>query len=296
MAGLRTEFTRIDISDRANTFNNRKNYNRLFPSMSLSYLLQESTTIQLNYSRRISRPSLQLVYPFVELTNFNSQYIGNPDMDPAYTDAVQFNLLQHWPKLTFHPSIYYQQTKDFIFFYTSRDDKSGFITMPVNLDKETRYGLELSGTYDPLKWLQFTGEYNLYGFKQRGAYDSQNFDYSNVAWNMRIGARVKMPYGFTFQGRYNLVSAQNNAQSHTKSLYYVDLGLSKNLFKDKCAVVFDATNVFDTRKTRVKVTGENYIFNRVISNNAARYRLSVVYRFNSNSNQSERKEKATNRN
>lgn len=296
MAGLRAEFTHIEISDHDNTYNNRKDYNKLFPSLGVSYLLKESTTLQLNFSRRISRPSLQLLYPFVELTNFNSQYIGNPEMDPAYSNVVQLNLLQHWSKITFHPSIYFQQTKDFIFFYTSRNDNASFITMPVNLEKETRYGVELSGTYDPLKWLQFTAEYNLYGFEQRGEYDRLNFDYSNVSWNTRIGTRVKMIYGFTFQGRYNLVSPQNNSQSHTKSLYYVDLGLSKSFLKDKCVVVFDATNVLNTRKTRVTVKGDNFVFNRVINSNAARYRLSVVYRFNQNSNQSERKEKATNRN
>lgn len=296
MAGLRAEFTHIEISDHDNTYNNRKDYNKLFPSAGVSYLLKENTTLQLNFSRRISRPSLQLLYPFVELTNFNSQYIGNPELDPAYSNVVQLNFLQHWSRITLHPSIYFQQTKDFIFFYTYRNNNASFITMPVNLDKETRYGIELSGTYDPLQWLQFTAEYNLYGFEQRGKYDSQNFDYSNVSWNTRIGTRVKMIYGFTFQGRYNLVSPQNNAQSHTKSLYYVDLGLSKSFLKDKCAVVFDATNVLNTRKTRVTVKGDNFVFNRVINSNAARYRLSVVYRFNQNSNQNERKEKATNRN
>lgn len=297
LLGLRSEFTHIGIDDRKDIYNNKKDYARLFPTVNMTYTFSDATMIQLNYSRRISRPSLQLIYPFVELTNLNSQYIGNPDLNPAYTNAIEWGLMQHWKKLTLNPSVYFQNTTDFVLFYTYRDSgQSTFFTIPVNLDHENRYGFELSATYDPYQWLQVNGEYNIYGFQQRGNYADKNFDYSSHNWNARLGARVKFLQGFVFQARSNFIGEQRNAQSTTKALYYVDLGLSKNLLTDKMTVAFDATNVFDTRQYKTLVRGDNYIFNRLNNSNAARFRLSVAYRFNRKEQQAERKEQSGNRN
>ncbi|WP_367867921.1 TonB-dependent receptor [Pedobacter sp. WC2423] len=297
LLGLRSEFTHIGIDDRNASYNNKKDYARLFPTVNMTYTLSDATMIQLNYSRRISRPSLQLIYPFVELTNLNSQYIGNPNLNPAYTNAVEWGLMQHWNKLTLNPSVYFQNTTDFVLFYTYRDsDQSTFFTIPVNLDHENRYGFELSATYDPNQWLQVNGEYNIYGFQQRGNYADKNFDYSSHNWNARLGTRVKFLQGFVFQARSNFIGEQRNAQSTTKALYYVDLGLSKNLLKDKMTVTFDATNVFDSRQYKTLVRGDNYTFNRLNNSNAARFRLSIAYRFNRKEQQSERKEQSGNRN
>ncbi|MBB6112606.1 Outer membrane receptor proteins, mostly Fe transport [Mucilaginibacter lappiensis] len=297
LLGLRSEYTHIGIDDRNDIYNNKKDYARLFPTVNMTYSFNDATMMQLNYSRRISRPSLQLIYPFVELTNLNSQYIGNPNLNPAYTNALEWGLMQHWNKVTLNPSVYFQHTTDFILFYTYRDSKqSTFFTIPVNLDHENRYGFELSATYDPEQWLQVNGEYNVYGFQQRGNYADENFDYSSNTWNARLGTRVKFLQGFVFQARSNFIGEQRNAQSTTKSLYYVDLGLSKNLLKDKMTIAFDVTNVFDSRQYKILTRGDNYTFNRINNNNAARYRLSIVYRFNRKEEQTERKEKSGNRN
>jgi outer membrane receptor protein involved in Fe transport len=297
LLGIRTEITHIGIDDREGIFNSKKDYTRFFPTLNMSYGFSDATIMQLNYSKRISRPSLQLIYPFVELTNLNSQYIGNPDLNPAYTNAVEWSLMQHWSKVMVNPSLYFQRTSDFILFYTYRDsERSTFYTIPVNLDHENRYGFELSATYDPVKWLQLNGELNIYGFQQYGTYAGENFDYSNATWNARLGARVKFFHGFVFQARSNFIGEQQNAQSRTQSLYYVDLGLSRNLLKDKLTITFDVTNVFDSRKYKILTKGDNFTFNRVNNNNAARYRLSVAYRFNRKENQAERKEKSGNRN
>ncbi|PIG97117.1 hypothetical protein CS542_07640 [Pedobacter sp. IW39] len=44
--GLRTELTRVRVEDRAGTYNNNKNYVRLFPTLSLTYQLAKGDAIQ----------------------------------------------------------------------------------------------------------------------------------------------------------------------------------------------------------------------------------------------------------
>jgi hypothetical protein len=292
--GLRNEYTLVKINDRKGEYSNRKEYDRLFPTANLAYRLKGGTSIQINYSKRITRPSLEYIYPFVELTNLNSQYVGNPDLNPSYTDVVELDILHRWRKVSLNPSIYFQHTKDFILFYTYLDNNM-FITIPINLKGENRYGTTISLTYDPVKTLNLGSEFNLYGFSQSGEYKEKDFNYSDYSWSIRLNGRLKLPHKFSLQGRYNLIGAQNNAQTKTESYYYVDLGLGKNLLKDKMMIVFDVSNVFNTRQIKKDTKALNYVFHQNINSNAARYRLSISYRFNKKDGQNDRREKDTNR-
>jgi len=278
MLGLRAEFTNISIKDVENAYNDQKNYNKLFPTVNLSYKF-DASALQLNYSKRIKRPSLYALYPFNEVTDLNAQYIGNPDLNPSYTDAFEMAFLKNWKTFTLNPSIYYQYEKGFIQDYTYRKDDI-FLTTPINIDYEIRSGIELSTLYNPLKWLQVNAEMNYYHFKQKGNYMGQNLDYSSQNFTARLSTQIKLPAKFSFQGRYNFRGEKRNVQTTNEALQSIDFGLSKLLLKDKATIVFDVTNAFNLRQYKSVTTGSDYVFKDNSIPNAARYRLSFVYRFN----------------
>ncbi|KIQ21109.1 TonB-dependent receptor [Flavobacterium sp. MEB061] len=278
MLGLRTELTQISITDIKNTYDDKKNYAKLFPTVNMSYKF-ETSTLQLNYSKRINRPALYALYPFNELTDLNAQYIGNPDLNPSYTDAFELGFLKTWKKLTLNPSVYYQREKNYIQDFTYRENDI-FYTTPINIDYETRTGFELSTLYNPLKWLQINVEMNFYSFVQKGNYQEKNLDYNGETFTGRLSTQIKLPAKFSFQGRYNFRGEQQNAQTTNAALQSIDFGLSKTLLKDKATIVFDVSNAFNLRQNKNTTTGTDYLFKEVSIPNAARYRLSFVYRFN----------------
>ena len=278
MLGLRTELTRISITDIKNTYNDEKNYDRLFPTVNMSYKF-DAATLQLNYSKRINRPSLYALYPFNELTDLNAQYIGNPDLNPSYSDVFELAFLKTWKKFTLNPSIYYQREKGYIQDFTYRENDIFFST-PININHETRSGIELSTLYNPLKWLQINAEMNFYRFEQKGSYQEKNLDYSGETFTGRLSTQIKLPAKYSFQGRYNFRGVQHNAQTRNDALQSLDIGLSKVLLKDKATLVFDVTNAFNLRQNKSTTIGTNYLFTETSIPNAARYRLSFVYRFN----------------
>jgi outer membrane receptor protein involved in Fe transport len=296
LLGLRTELTRITIQDREGAYNNQKNYDRLFPTLNLSYQFGPGTTAQLNYSKRINRPALWMLYPFNELTDLNAQYVGNPDLNPSYGDVLELSFLRNWSTLTFTPSLYYQHNTGFIQNYVSRNAAGTFISSPINLSQEVRRGLELSVQFTPLKWLPLNAELNGYTFTQQGSYQGRDLDFSGQVLTGRLSAQVKLPAKFGVQSRYNFTGAQRNAQTRTLAIHTLTLGLSKNLLRDKASLVLDATNVLNSDQRRTQTTGENYVFNQISSPNAARYRLSFVYRFNLKDGQAVRQAKSNNRN
>lgn len=294
--GLRTELTKIGLADRAGTFNSDKNYTRFFPTVNLSYQFSTNTTIQGSYSKRINRPSLFSLYPFNELTDFNSQYVGNPNLNPSYADVIELSFLSRWNKFTFNPSLYYQNNKDITQDYTFRNLNGVFITTPINIDGETRSGLELSVLYNPYQYLQLSMEVNAYTFTQKGFYANQDFYYKGNILTSRISAQIKLPKKLSFQSRYNFTSAQSNAQSITKSIHNIDFGAGKTFLKDKATLLFDVANLFNLRKFETTTTGNNYLLSQFISPNAARYRLTFIYKLNLKENQGARQAKNGNRN
>ena len=294
MLGLRTELTRISISDVRNTYNDEKNYNKLFPTLNLSYKFEDAS-LQFNYSKRINRPSLYALYPFNELTDLNAQYIGNPELNPSYSDVFEMAFLKTWKNLTLNPSVYYQYEKGYIQDFTYRENDV-FYTTPVNIEYEARSGIEISTLYNPLKWLQINTEMNFYRFEQKGNYEQKNLDYKGETFTGRLSTQIKLPAKFSFQGRYNFRGAQQNAQTKNEVLQSLDFGLSKILLKDKATIVFDVSNAFNLRQNKSTTIGTNYLINQNSIPNAARYRLSFVYRFNLTDPKGIRQANTSNRN
>lgn len=294
-AGLRGELTHIGIEDRMGSYTDKKNYNRLFPTLNVSYRFNERTTLQGSYSKRINRPRLNMIYPFNELTDLSSRYMGNPDLNPSYANVFELAFLKNWKTLTFNPSLYYQRNTGVIEDYTFRNSEGLFITMPVNIKRETRHGFELSLLYNPVKWLQVNTELNLFHYAEQGSYKDQSFDYSGNTLTARVSAQLKLNNKLSFQTLYNFRGANATAQTHTDALHSIDFGLSKTFLKDKATIMFDVSNLFGLRKSTSRTVGADYEIEQTNIPNAARYRLTLVYRFNQKDNQTVRQAKSGNR-
>jgi len=82
LAGVRVENTAIkgdpENANQPNLSVFTQNYTTFVPSLTIQKALTPSQTMKLTYSKRISRPSLQYLNPFLNTTNIQSQTIGNP--------------------------------------------------------------------------------------------------------------------------------------------------------------------------------------------------------------------------
>lgn len=294
LLGLRTEYTHIEIKDQnVGGVLRDSTYTRLFPSANLSYALTKKTTAQLNYSQRINRPNLDQLNPFPELLDFNSRIFGNINLLPSLTNGVELGILSKVKGLVLNPSIYYSKTKNAFQYFTSQNDEGVFETVLINLDSETRYGIEISAQYAPLKWLSLNAEINAYGFTKEGSADKVNLDISNETWKATLLTQIKLPKNFTFQSKLDYQAAVSDAQTRTKSYYYLNVAFGKSLFKNNGSLSLAASNIFNTRKIRETTVGSDFVVHQMTNFNAARWTLSFNYKFNKGKN---RKEHQSNRN
>ncbi|TRX31764.1 TonB-dependent receptor [Flavobacterium sp. ZT3R18] len=293
LLGLRTEYTHIEIKDQnAGGVLTDSTYTRLFPSVNLSYPLSEKTTTQLNYSQRINRPNLDQLNPFPELQDFNSLIFGNINLLPSLTNALELGILSKVKGLVLNPSVYYSKTTNNFQYFTTQNDDGIFETVIVNLDEEARFGLEVSAQYAPVKWLSLNAEVNAYSFSQKGSVGTTNLDYSNETWTATLLSQIKFPKDFTFQSKFEYQAPVSDAQTRTKSFYYLNMALGKSLFKNNGTITLGVSNIFNTRKIRETIIGDDFVVNQMTNFNAARWNLNFNYRFNKGKN---RKEHQSNR-
>lgn len=262
LAGLRFENTNLEINQLLTSDFNKRNYNNLFPSLFLTYELNDDTSVSLNYSKRISRPRDRFINPFSSYTSNTNLFIGDPKMNPALTDAFDIGYLRKWDKVTFSTSAYYNHTTDS--FQTVRKERGDLINgipvivnTPFNLGEDNRIGMEVTVNYSLRKWWKLNTNVNYYYNETKGDYQftdsnnnlvNQNFDYKSSTWSARITSKINLPYKIDWQTNMNYNAAQKIAQGKNKGVAAMNLAFSKDVLKEKATIAFNVNDVFNSRK------------------------------------------------
>ena len=85
------------------------NYLGLFPTLNLTFELNERENVTLGYNRRINRPRGWFLNPFPDRSSRNNVFQGNPNLQPAFANAYDLGYLKRWDKLTLTSSVYFQR-------------------------------------------------------------------------------------------------------------------------------------------------------------------------------------------
>lgn len=315
LLGLRWEDSNIDINQlTTNDFNNKR-YNNFFPSAFFTYEISDKTDVSLSYSRRISRPRGRMINPFSNYSSNINIFQGNPDLDPAFTDAFDLGFLKRWDKLTFNTSMYLNKTTDS--FQYVRKESGDFVTTvidgteyntpvilttPINLATEYRFGFEFTLNYTPFRWWKLNSNFNFFRNQTQGDYTytnfqnetiTQNFDNTAYSWFTRLTSKVTLPYKIDWQTNLTYNGPQTNAQGKSLGNFSANLGFSKDVLKDKATIALNVQDVFNSRKR----ISETYLPGSLNSYSEQQWRVrqvnvSFTYRFNRKKSEKDKQPKA----
>ncbi len=98
--GTRVEQTNTKSTLASTNLETKNDYIDFFPSANLSAQLAKTTELQLSYSRRIRRPSLGELNPFMNTSDPHNYFSGNPNLKPEYTDSYELGFVQFLPGST----------------------------------------------------------------------------------------------------------------------------------------------------------------------------------------------------
>jgi outer membrane receptor protein involved in Fe transport len=305
--GTRWEDSNIDVNQLATNEYNNKRYNNFFPSAFVTYEFANQTSASISYSKRLQRPRGRQLNPFNNLSSNVNIFVGNPDLNPSFTDAIDLGYLKKWSSITFSTSIYGNRTKDAIQYVRSESGEFEnevpiILSSPINLATEYRAGFEFTLNYSPYKWWKLNSNFNFFYVETDGDFNyidfngnpvSQNFDNSATSWFTRLTSKITLPYKIDWQTNATYNGSQRNAQGRSLGVFSMNLAFSKDVLKDKGTIALNVSDVFNSRKRIM----ETYIPGLVESYGEMQWRvrqinLSFTYRFNIQKNEREKPRKS----
>lgn len=269
--GLRGEYSRTDTrslefgQEKSDVKPYKDDYFSLFPSVFLTYTLPANNEIQINYTRRISRPWGRQLNPFMNITDSTNISFGNPYLTPQYSNSMELNYIKNWNAQTLSISAYYRNTNDVIqrISYLERDImKSTF----ENVAKTQSAGTEIVAKNHLFRILDLTTTINLYynkldGFTylpegaEKPVTGKSNEDFS---WNAKMIANIALPASISLQLTGNYNSRQLIAQGYQKSNYSLDAGIRKAFLDRKLSLSINARDLLNSKKWKTETSGSGF--------------------------------------
>ena len=286
--GLRGEHTRTNTNslgyNQSETY--KDDYFSFYPSAFLSYQLPSNNELQLNYTRRVSRPWGGQLNPFVNLTDSTNISYGNPLLLPQYSNSLELNYIKNWENHTLSASLYYRNTDNVIQRISYRDGdimKSTF----ENIAKTQSAGTELILKNNLFRMIDLTSTLNFYYNKLDG------FSYlpagattpvvgeadEDFSWSARIIANVMLPWGVSLQATGDYNSRELVAQGYRKANHAIDLGLRKSFLDRKLSLTINTRDLLNSRKRETITSGSGFSQESVFARSGRTVGFTLTYNF-----------------
>lgn len=254
-AGLRGEYSYVGGEDRFHPEAQAvsKPYWQLYPTLHLSYQINQDQSFQLSYSRRVNRPHMWDLRPYMEVREGQQLSFGNPGLDPEFTNAFELSYNLGFKKTNIFSSLYFRQTNNmmtrfgFVWDATSAAFYSPWMTYNAeydgywastsqNLNKGINAGLEIIVDQQIAKWWKVNASINLYESYIQGTELLDNTDRSAFRCSGKLSSYMTLPKEWTIQlsGQYR--APFMDLQTDMMASYWADLAVKKDLFAKRATL------------------------------------------------------------
>lgn len=251
--GGRLESYRVDAD-----YNGEKvyedDYITLYPSGFLTYTPSEKNSYQLSYSRRVDRPGFSQVNPIRQVTSPRLTVAGNPELDPQFTNSLEFNYTRKLGKKgSLTSGLFFRRTTDEInqVFQEGEEPGSLFLTF-TNFGSNDAYGAEFSTNYKFTDWWSTNSTFEVYGQTMSGLVGEEFTEIENTAFTFRSNHNFKATESLSFSlfGFYR--SKAKSLQLDMDDFYFLNLGARYSFLEDdKATLSLNFNDVFDTQEFSV---------------------------------------------
>lgn len=251
--GARLEHTDLETLLEQTGESNNQDYLSFFPSANVTYKYSDISSLQMSYSRRVSRPRFRSLNPFVTFSNPLSIYTGNPNLQPQFTDSYELGILQNRTASTIYLGIYHRHTEDVVSRIQLAGEEEGqTIRRPENLAVRNDIGLELNLTQELGSKFRMTSNVNFFNSNTNGFNPETGEDISAEATTLtsRMMGFYRNDKLLNAQVTWSYRAPRRTPQGTRKAITSIDVGLSRDVFKGNGTVALSVRDLFNTRKFR----------------------------------------------
>jgi len=278
-AGIRVEQTSNKGFITQNSISEfRNNYIDLFPNLNIGLELNDNNSIGLSIGKRINRPILGMLNPFIDVTDVLSPHGGNPNLKPEMIHSFELNHSYTNDKFNLNSSFFYRDTKNLIQRYTELTGNVA-LTIPMNIEGSKLFGFEEIIAWNPLNIWSINSSLSLFNQTLKGKYDNLDLSsnllsyYGKLTNTFLIGKKSKVQ----IVGVYNSPTAI--PQGKVKGYQYVDLGYQTKLFNDRAALGIVISDLFDTQNSVNIINSQEFSLTRKYKVDTRAVFLTFAYSF-----------------
>jgi hypothetical protein len=239
------------------------------PSVNIARKLKNGNTLKAAYNRRIQRPSLQFLNPNRQAANPLNATIGNPDLQPEYTNNYELGYNTFFKNSSLNFTAFMRNTTGSIQpVRTPRQDT--IFTTYQNIGNEDAYGLGVFANISISNKFTLNGGTDVYYAVLNSNLpvsdvDGLNYAASNQGWVVsgRIFGNYKLDKGWGIQLFSFYRARQVQLQGSQGGFGIYSLGLRKDFNNKKGSIGFGAENFF-TPSFRIR----NELFSPKIAQNS----------------------------
>ncbi|MGH2643315.1 MAG: outer membrane beta-barrel family protein, partial [Chitinophagaceae bacterium] len=272
--GLRGEQTHtLGISSTTNTSFER-NYFNLFPSAFISQNLSANNTLSFSYSRRIGRPSFDVLNPFELRTDDYTYVQGNPDIQPEYTHDMELSYLF---KNTYELTLFSQLTSHPFGQPLTNGGGKSIVSEYLwqNMKYDNNYGVNLYVPVTVTKWWTMVNNLLVYhdaiGYAQ--GKNVMTIFQGKSTQDITIMKSWRLELSGFYQSSYNLENLVYVPQ------YNIDAGLRKSFLHDKLEASFLVTDIFNTLRVDYHSLNSSIMLYEKQKNLTRKLFLQLTYNF-----------------
>lgn len=261
LAGIRDENTSIKgnpLNSSQNVLPFSQNYNTFIPSLTLQKVLSPTKTLKLAYSKRITRPSLQFLNPFVNQSNILAQSTGNPKLSPEVSQTLELGYNAYIGTNILNASVYYKRTSNLIEGVAIRipvedngQTKDGTLTTYQNIGTNNSIGTNVFGTVTPIKMLTILGNINAFTYTPRANGDfitQQSQTGTYIMYTGLLRATITLPKDYLVEIFALGTSPRRNIQGNQPGFSIFGLGARKQFMQKKMSIGINALEPFANYK------------------------------------------------
>ena len=259
IAGLRYETTSIGGSfrDVENPFEN--DYQNLLPSVTLSKTFGMGKTLKASYARRIQRPGLRQINPFVQVDNNRLISFGNPLLEPELSDQYEISYNTFKKGTVVNASVFYRQTTDLIESIRQSTNTDVVETTFLNVGTNNSVGVNLFSSTKLFKIVTLRAGINVFTYNATGQINGRPVSTSAILFNANSGGNIQLKKDWTIEG-FGFYRAPNQTiQGYNPSFSIWSLALQKEIWDKRGTFGFRVVEPLKANKSfGSELSGENF--------------------------------------
>jgi outer membrane receptor protein involved in Fe transport len=278
--GARIEYTNVDGNFISSNTQVKHSYTTFLPNVQYSNRVSKVTTLVFAYTKRLQRPYIYDLNPFVYNNDSLNISFGNPNLGPQTTHALNAQLRYGKGNTFGGLNIEGSYSGNKILQYSSFDPQTGVTkTTSLNIGKEFQSSLNLNiSTKITLKWNLFMNGSLRYSTVTNNSDKSQSN--SGFGCNFNLNTSYKFTTKFTVSSFLGLWKDPQTIQTTYPFSTWHNVAFNYKVFKDKISISLRAVNYVEKTHDYKTITKDRNFYNININRQPRRAAvLSLTWNF-----------------